>query len=153
MLMGEPALPTPTHQRYSKRHAAPGFGIEPWVTMADVLSSRRISFKVVSNYGTGGDPKARGVRYSNEPSATVTGKISRNRVLSLDGSTLPRLSDSEAGELQTFPPFPKWTWAGNAVAQQIGNAIPPRFGMHVLAAALGIGDDKLQMAIKEHYTY
>lgn len=154
ILTGEPALPPPTHQRYSKNGSAPGFGIEPCVTMANVLTSRRTSFKVVSNYGTGGDPKARGVRKSNEPAATVTGKWSRNRVLGLhDDRVLPRLSDSEAGELQTFPPFPEWKWAGSAVAQQIGNAIPPRFGMHVLAAALEIDGENLQNAIKENYAY
>jgi DNA (cytosine-5)-methyltransferase 1 len=153
MLMGEPALPAPTHQRYTKHRSAPGFGIEPWVAMAAVLTSRKTPFKVVSNYGTGGDPKARGVRLSDEPSATVTGKVSRNRVLGLNDRVLPRLSDSEAGELQTFPPFPDWKWAGNAVSQQIGNAIPPRFGMHVLAAALGIGEEALRNAIKENYTY
>lgn len=32
-----------------------------------------------SNYGTGGDPAARGERTSDEPSATVTSKIDRNR--------------------------------------------------------------------------
>ncbi len=29
------------------------------------------------------------------------------------------------------------TWVGSAVAQQTGNAIPPRLAVHVLAAALG----------------
>lgn len=35
------------------------------------------SFAVVSNYGTGGDPRNRGVRMSTEPSATVTSKFDR----------------------------------------------------------------------------
>ncbi|GAA2026772.1 hypothetical protein GCM10009839_26620 [Catenulispora yoronensis] len=157
MLKGDPALPTPTHQRYRKKHQAPGFGIEPWVAMADVLRERTPPFKIVSNYGTGGDPKARGVRLHSEPAATVTGKVSRNRVLvpGSDGKDkdLPRLSNSEAGELQTFPGLSDWKWAGNGVAQQIGNAIPPRFGMHVLGAALDLGEDRLQKAIKEHYAY
>lgn len=36
---------------------------------------------VISNYGTGGDPKARGRRNGDQPSATVTEKVGRNRVV------------------------------------------------------------------------
>lgn len=40
---------------------------------------------VVSNYGTGGDPHARGERLVIEPAATVTGKIDRNRLVMVNG--------------------------------------------------------------------
>ncbi len=44
----------------------------------------------------------------------------------------------EAGRLQTFPE--DYPWRGRDIAQQIGNAIPPRLGVHILAAALGLTD-------------
>jgi DNA (cytosine-5)-methyltransferase 1 len=97
---------------------------------------RHDEFVVVSNYGTGGDPKARGRRRSTEPSATVTGKISRNRVVGVDGREQPRFSHNEAGMLQSFRDG--YAWSGKDIAQQIGNAVPPRLGMHVIAAALGL---------------
>jgi DNA (cytosine-5)-methyltransferase 1 len=104
--------------------------------MADVLPNRK-KFVVVSNYGTGGNPKDRGRRRSDEPSATVTGKISRNRLYSSDALDveLPRFEPPEYGRLQTFPH--DYPWAGKQIAQQVGNAIPPRLAAHVLAAALG----------------
>ncbi|MEU5161035.1 DNA cytosine methyltransferase [Streptomyces sp. NPDC020875] len=141
---GRAELPEPTHRPYRK-------GVDrsegdsrkaPWVTMGDVLGDRPDSFYVVSNYGTGSDPKARGRRTSDMPSATVTGKISRNRLYLPDGEELSRLTNEEAGLLQTFPA--DYRWSGNGVAQQIGNAIPPRLGVHVLAAALGLGDTALK---------
>ncbi|MEV4062205.1 DNA cytosine methyltransferase [Nonomuraea dietziae] len=151
-LSGKAALPAPTHRPYRKgvSRAEGDPKLSPWVTMNDVLK-RPEPFVVVSNYGTGGDPKARGRRHSAEPAATVTGKISRNRVVSLEGRELDRFTHSEAGQLQTFPAdFP---WAGRDVAQQIGNAVPPRLAIHVLAAALDIGGDVLDRALLETATW
>ncbi|MFR9756563.1 DNA cytosine methyltransferase [Streptomyces sp. TR06-5] len=133
-------LPEPTHQAYLKGVArtGPGGAREPWVTMADALQRTRTgSFRTVSNYGTGGDPKARGRRRSCEPSYTVTGKVSRTRVVTDDAAEaeLPRLTEREMGSLQTFPE--RYPWSGNDRSQQIGNAVPPRLGVHVLARALG----------------
>lgn len=130
------SLPLPTHRTYRKgvpRHAGAPH-LRPWRTMADVLE-RRYPFTVISNYGTGGDPKLRGRRAHNEPAATVTGKISRNRIVSATGEDLPRFTPSEAGRLQTFPR--DYPWSGKDKGQQIGNAVPPRLAMHVLAAAFG----------------
>ncbi|MFE1894988.1 DNA cytosine methyltransferase [Streptomyces yangpuensis] len=131
-----PSLPTPTHRPYRKGVARDAGNPTrlPWTTMSDVLD-RRSPFVVISNYGTGGDPKARGRRRSDEPSATVTGKISRNRVVTPDGTELERFTHSEAGRLQTFPA--DYPWSGRDVAQQIGNAVPPRLALHVLSAAFG----------------
>ncbi|MEV0384273.1 DNA cytosine methyltransferase [Nonomuraea sp. NPDC050643] len=132
------ALPDPTHRPYRKGvpREAGDQALEPWRRMADVLD-RQSPFRVISNYGTGGDPKARGRRASWEPSATVTGKISRNRVVALDGAELERFSHPEAGCLQTFPV--DYPWSGRDVGQQIGNAVPPRLAMHILCAAFGRG--------------
>ncbi|MEU6002467.1 MULTISPECIES: DNA cytosine methyltransferase [unclassified Streptomyces] len=134
------ALPTPTHQRYRKGAPRPAgdLVLQSWVAMEDVLTERTEPFRVVSNYGTGGDPKLRGRRRSCEPAATVTGKVSRNRIVTDDMTEddLPRLSTSEAGQLQTFPK--RFPWSGGDISQQIGNAVPPRLGIHVLSAALGL---------------
>ncbi|MEU1860792.1 DNA cytosine methyltransferase [Streptomyces gardneri] len=135
-LTGEAKLPDPTHRLYRKGvprdQGDPS--LKPWVPMSEVLD-RQTRFEVVSNYGTGGDPKARGRRSSDEPAFTVTGKVSRNRVIAEDGSELARFSNPEAGILQTFPA--DHPWSGRAIAQQIGNAVPPLLGKAVLKAALG----------------
>ncbi|MEY9848354.1 DNA (cytosine-5)-methyltransferase 1 [Streptacidiphilus sp. BW17] len=146
LLKGKPDLPAPTHHRYRKGRprGAGSADRAPWVAMNDVVRVGQ-QFEVVSNYGTGGDPKARGRRRSDEPSATVTGKISRNRVVS-DGVDLQRFSDAEAGQLQTFPP--NYRWRGNGVAQQVGNAVPPRLALHIIAAALDLEESRVAKAVK-----
>lgn len=129
-------FPEPTHHRYNKR-VPRGEGDAkrlPWTTTGEALhETRKYSFDVVSNYGTGGNPKLRGRRRSDEPSATVTGKVRRNRIVS-GGIDCDRLEPSEAGRLQTFPK--DYPWCGLDQYQQIGNAIPPRVGAHILAAAI-----------------
>ncbi|MFJ4647538.1 DNA cytosine methyltransferase [Streptomyces bobili] len=129
-------LPAPTHRAYRKGvpRDAGDAALEPWATMGAVIE-RGTPFEVISNYGTGGDPKLRGRRSSSQPSATVTGKIFRNRVVSLEGDELDRFSYSEAGRLQTFPA--DYPWSGRDIGQQIGNAVPPRLAVHVLSAAFG----------------
>ncbi|GII02758.1 DNA cytosine methyltransferase [Planobispora takensis] len=135
-------LPKPTHHPYRKGVPRPeeSEGIKSWVAMGEVLKRPR-PFVVISNYGTGGDPKARGERKSTEPSATVTGKISRNRVLEADG-TVSRFDSAESGLLQTFPR--DYPWEGSDIPQQIGNAIPPLLAAHVIVAAVGEGADILE---------
>ncbi|MFJ3160348.1 DNA cytosine methyltransferase [Streptomyces kanasensis] len=164
---GTPALPRRTHHAYNPHRpqqggpedvkavaqavqaALPMEGVEapprPWVSMGEVLGAteqrpdgRKPPFEIVSNYGSGGDPKKRGVRTSTQPSFTVTGKVSRNAVRHPDGTphTPDRMTIPEAGILQTFPP--NYPWSGGDKSQQVGNAVPPLFGMHVLAAALAL---------------
>ncbi|WP_193215228.1 DNA cytosine methyltransferase, partial [Luteolibacter marinus] len=60
-----PALPRPTHKRFRKLDLAPDdlHGLLPYKTMGKVLQ-RGEEFTVISNYGSGGDPKARGRRGS-----------------------------------------------------------------------------------------
>lgn len=143
----EPELPKPTHRPYRKGvlRTAGEQTLLPWKTMGEALD-RDGSFVVISNYGTGGDPKARGERRSDLPAATVTGKVSRNRLVTDDG--FDRFTIREAGRLQTFPP--DYPWSGKDQAQQVGNAIPPRLAAHVLAAALGyeLNEKALDVAVQ-----
>ncbi|MFF7752555.1 DNA cytosine methyltransferase [Streptomyces sp. NPDC007971] len=144
----------PTHHQYRKGVSPPETlfsGRERWTSMAHALNEvyehvdearqRPMPFCVVSNYGSGGNPKARGRRESDLPSATITGKWKRNRIVGLDAreTEMERLSNQEAGVFQTFPY--RYPWRGNdpAQQQQIGNAVPPWFGAHVLSAALELG--------------
>ncbi|MFJ6565917.1 DNA cytosine methyltransferase [Streptomyces sp. NPDC091292] len=141
----EVELPRPIHRHYRKGVSQDqgDKALEPWVSMGEVLD-RPTPYDVISNYGTGGDPKDRGRRRSTEPAATVTGKISRNRVLMPLGQE-DRFTFAEAGRLQTFPA--DYPWSGRAVPQQIGNAVPPLLAVHVLATALDLGDDVVARAI------
>ncbi|CAM5404124.1 DNA cytosine methyltransferase [Streptomyces viridochromogenes] len=121
--------------------------LEPWRSMGEVLADpvgshpgRRTPFLVRSNYGSSGVPGRRGVRTDRQPAATVTGRISRFVVFEhLDERVVregARFSMNEAGMLQSFPP--DYPWSGTAQAQQVGNAVPPLFGAHLLSAALGL---------------
>ncbi|UPZ27704.1 DNA cytosine methyltransferase [Streptomyces sp. LRE541] len=133
-LDGPVALPEPSRRPY-RRGIAQDAGdgrLAPWVSMGEVLPHRG-PFEVISNYGTGGDPKNRGRRTSGEPAATVTGKISRNRIVDLAGRELPRFTAAEAGVLQGFPA--DWPWAGGDIPQQIGNACPVPLAAALTAAA------------------
>lgn len=133
-------FPAPTHQRFRKGQEPVPVeehpkGLHPWRSMSSVLRHRG-EFTVVSNYGTGGDPKNRGLRRHFDPAFTVTGKIGRNRLVGPGSKDQDRLTTSEAGLLQTFPR--DYPWCGKNVQQQIGNAIPPLLAAHVLIAALGL---------------
>lgn len=73
-------LPAQTHSRYYSRDPRRlDHGFPKWVSMAEALGWDP-DFEVVSNYGTGGDPAARGRRSGDEPAATVTSKVDRNVV-------------------------------------------------------------------------
>lgn len=129
-------LPAPTHRPWRRGALSEVESyLQPVVTMGDVLPHRG-EFTVVSNYGTGGDPKKRGRRHSSGPAATVTSKINRNRILNPDGTDQPRFTPSEAGQLQGFPA--DYPWTGRDPWQQIGNAVPVSLGRTLLGAALGL---------------
>ncbi|MEV7685860.1 DNA cytosine methyltransferase [Streptomyces bungoensis] len=132
----------------SEEETSGGRPKEAWVSMEIALKKARSlaphlpdrpAFTVVSNYGTGGDPGARGRRDHDVPSATITGKVSRNRLVHKGTNTdLPgefdRFTLAEAGVLQTFPVA--YPWRGKDQSQQIGNAVPPRLALHVLRHVL-----------------
>lgn len=103
------SLPSPTHQAYRRGAAEQGaLELKPWVSMSEALN-HGARFTVISNYGSGGDPRNRGQRRSDEPSATITGKVRRNRLRLTDGDE-DRFTDQEAGRLQTFPlDYPWWS--------------------------------------------
>ncbi|WP_406418331.1 DNA cytosine methyltransferase [Streptomyces sp. NBC_01614] len=129
------SLPAPTHRPY-RRGVPQDQGdpaLKPWVSMGEALN-RDEPFTVISNYGTGGDPRNRGRRTSNEPAFTVTGKISRFRIVGGDGREMPRFSPAEAGQLQGFPAG--WPWSGNDIPQQQGNACPPPLASALFRAAI-----------------
>jgi DNA (cytosine-5)-methyltransferase 1 len=146
-LNGCAALPKPTHRPFRRGVAREAGGdiLEQWVPM-DRVVIRNEPFTVVSNYGTGGDPRKRGRRTSDQPAFTVTGKVLRNRIEMPNGRE-DRFKLYEAGMLQTFPY--DYPWSGADIPQQIGNAIPPRLAAHVLAAALGrsVDTDSLDKAV------
>ncbi|MFJ8669070.1 DNA cytosine methyltransferase [Streptomyces sp. NPDC093600] len=130
--------------------------VRPWVSMREALAdSRSTDFVVRSNYGSGGNPKKRGLRTSDMPAATVTGKVRRNRLFDLKGyddegepelgPEQERFTVREAGLLQTFPAG--YPWQGADVAQQIGNAIPPLLAVHVLCTAMKLDDGQKERAI------
>ncbi|GAA4912202.1 DNA cytosine methyltransferase [Streptomonospora salina] len=141
------SMPEPTHTRYRKGVSGEDpFGLrEEWVPMGKALGIRR-PFEVVSNYGTGGDPKARGRRRSDEPASTVTGKIFRNLVEPTGGGFPRRFTFAEAGQLQTFPA--DYPWRGSDIAQQIGNAVPPLLALHVLAEALELDEGAVKRGLE-----
>ncbi|MGW1209941.1 DNA cytosine methyltransferase [Streptomyces sp. NPDC002499] len=144
---GPAMLPEKTHRAFRKKDSPEDDAKQPCVTMGDVLR-RPAPFEVKSNYGTGGDPGKRGRRRHDEPAFTVTGKIRRNKV-GLPGDPAPedRFTHAEAGQLQSFPEhFP---WQGSDPSQQIGNAVPPVLAVHVLAAALYLGNEARDAAVKE----
>lgn len=108
-------LPVPTH-------AVP-------VSMRDVLGWD--GAELVSNYGTSGDPKARGRRTMDRQAFTITGKCGRNRWEWPDGTTR-RMTVDEAAQLQGFPA--NYPWRGGSISrqQQVGDTVPPPLAAAVL---------------------
>lgn len=81
--------PPPTHSKYYPRRPEKlDPGVKQWVTMAEALGWDANDHGVMrSNYGSGGDPSARGERSSDGPAPTVTTKIGRNKWINLVVST------------------------------------------------------------------
>jgi len=101
------APPTPTHSRYWERSPSRlDDGVLPWVSMADALGFDGV---MRSNYGTGGDPAARGERTTDQPSPTVTGKIDRNKWVYRSG----RMANGTERELSGRAPTVHASRVGN----------------------------------------
>ncbi|QDQ96340.1 DNA cytosine methyltransferase [Tomitella fengzijianii] len=137
-------FPEPTHEAFDRRREAGGEDflsifrkLQPCVSMREALQfdlQYRMPFTVVSNYGSGGDPRNRGRRTSDQPSFTITGKASRNKIV-FDNGVETRFTQLVSSCLQSFPH--DYQWEGGDISQQIGNAVPPRMAAHVLNAVLG----------------
>jgi DNA (cytosine-5)-methyltransferase 1 len=138
---GPARLPVPTHSRFHP-HAPERLdeGVKPWVTMGDALALTDDGTTLRSNYGTGGDPRKRGVRTLAQPAPTVTSKINRNRWIASDGGDLGGICLDEASLLQTFPA--DYPWRGNVTAkwQQVGDAVPPLLARAIVAEVAAIPD-------------
>lgn len=124
-------LPTPTHSLYHR--SAPERldpGVLPWVTSGETLGWPH-GTRMVSNYGTGGDPKKRGVRWSYQPAATMTGRADRIKVYFPDG-TVRNLTLDEAAALQNYPPGFRFQGKKAEIGQHVGNAVPIKLATAIL---------------------
>ncbi|UUV34295.1 DNA cytosine methyltransferase [Amycolatopsis roodepoortensis] len=115
---------------------APGpHSVKP-VSMADVLGWD--GAVLVSNYGTGGDPKRRGRRPMTGPAFTMTGRCGRNKWEWPDG-TRRNMTVAEAGLLQGFRADYPWSGGSTSRQLQVGNAVPPPLAAAVLKPLLLAG--------------
>jgi DNA (cytosine-5)-methyltransferase 1 len=105
---------------------------------APTLTGQARSWRLRSNYGTGGDPAARGIRTVDQPAPTLTGKAGRNAWLDPDGEDVGRLTIEQASVLQTFPRDYPWRGGRVAVFQQIGNAVPPLLAQAIVVEVAGL---------------
>lgn len=131
----------------------------PGTSPAPTVTGNTKAWHMRSNYGTGGDPAARGERSMGQPAPAVTSKIDRNKWV-YRSSTMPnatvrsgsepaptvafgndansvhlagrRVTVAEAAALQTFPPGHPFQGSKGKQYLQIGNAVPPLLGVAVL---------------------
>lgn len=105
--------PEPTHSKYyPKTPDRLDPGVPRWVTMAEALGEAA-PFTVRSNYGTDGVAADRGERNSDQPSATVTSKIDRNRVTFVQSAlskATQRNLDQPAPTITAAHDFAERTW-------------------------------------------
>lgn len=89
-------FPTITHSRFHVREPKRlDAGVKPWVSMAEALGWAGGEIEAVSNYGTGGDPRNRGVRHDCEPFAAITSKADR---VKLRASAMTNAAERELSE-------------------------------------------------------
>jgi DNA (cytosine-5)-methyltransferase 1 len=159
------APPTPTRSRYYPR--TPGkldVGVEKWISMAEALGYglRERPSPTITGGGTdtgGAEPIAKIVeRWTTRPDwcyrrpATVVGTFRpdviaapgyRTTVSRQNAPDSARVTVSEAGVLQSFPPDFPWQGAKGKQYLQAGNAIPPGLAGPVLAAAMGVSSQEV----------
>lgn len=107
----EVSAPPPVRSRFYPR--TPGRldpDVLPWISWGAALGVLGDS-ALRSNYGTGGDPRVRGVRTSDRPAATVTSKIDRFKFAGA-GAT----SEQTAGQIPRSSHLPAHTITGKGTA-------------------------------------
>lgn len=139
----EARLPEPTHAKLGDANSL----LPPPISAASVLGWPDGTV-MVSNYGTGGDCRKRGKRYSHQPAATMTSKADRIKVhtpggegerCADEGCPVPRcvvrnLTIAEAAAIQTFPDGFRFEGTKTMQGLQVGNAIPSRMALAILRA-------------------
>lgn len=109
----EVGQPVPTHSKYYPRNPTKlDEGVLPWVSMAEALGWEDESV-MVSNYGTGGDPRNRGTRTGDQPAPTITSKIDRNKV---EFAGAGKTSVNTAGQKRRQTDEPAHTITGKGTA-------------------------------------
>jgi len=160
--------PTPTHAKDPQGADLFGGEIEGWVSMATALG-----WEYGLDINTRGDRKTSGGNEfsADRPSWALTSKVRswwcfERPATTVVGSFCPdviaapgyrtkisrqnapgsvRVAVGEAGILQSFPTDYPWQGSRSKQFEQVGNAIPPRLAMHVLAA-LGVGAIRSEVA-------
>lgn len=120
-----------THSRYyprDKTRRDPG--VPSFVTIAEALGRQQA---IRSNYGTGGDPRNRGQRHPDEPAATVTSKVGRNKWVP-DG-----LRDLDEGETLLM---------GDVVASRGTTRVPTEEPAPTITGALDNGNYRWQPVVE-----
>lgn len=141
--------PRPTHTRYVKGGPRQVEELLPWVSMSEALGCKDFGERQwIPTHALADDPTSLDWT-ENRPSPTIVGSFAPDVVAGpgyrkagdgprqkAPGSV--RVSLEEAAALQTFPVGYPFRGSRSKMFQQVGNAIPPRLALHVLAEALGV---------------